>query len=75
LAREFKKKPSPPGLFVNLSFFEAIMSPNRMAEKEDRKSKKVPKYPKNSRNEKFSSTGIEDVCLKDEHTVGLKVYS
>jgi len=38
-----------------------------MTEKE-----KVPKYPKTakySRNEQFSSNGIEDVCLKDKYTM------
>jgi len=38
------------------------------------KKQKVPKYPKYSRNEKFSSTGIEDVCFKDE-TPDIKIHN
>jgi len=44
-----------------------------MAERKTEKAKR-PKLHKNSRNEKFSSTEIEIVCLKDAYTVKLKKY-
>jgi len=39
------------------------------------KKQKLPKNTKNSRNEKFSNTATEDVCLKDAYTVNLKKIS
>ena len=52
-------------LFENFSFFYAITSPNRMAEKEDRKANGPGgNTQKKTRNEKFSSTGIHTyVCI------------
>ena len=36
------------------------------------KKQKLPKNTKNSRNEKFSTTATENVCLNDAYTVNLK---
>ena len=59
---------------ANLSFFQSISSPNRMAERKTEEAK-LPKNTKNSRNEKFSTTATENVCLKDAYTVNLKKKS
>jgi len=39
------------------------------------KKQKLPKNTKSSRNEKFSNTATENVCLKDAYTVNLKKKS
>jgi len=59
-------------LFVNLSFFYAITSPERMAEQEDRKGKRFQNTPNTPETINISRSRIEHVYLKAPYTMNDK---
>jgi len=70
--------------FVNSWIFKGITSPERMAEKEDRKRERSREDEKSERSQStqntpgernFSSSGIEDVCLKAQYTMNVQKMS
>jgi len=56
-------------LFVNLSFFEPITSLKRMAEKEDRKSKRFQNTQNTPETRNMSRCRIKHVNLEAPYTV------